>query len=320
MTALAIVHPSDLLGKELRQTLSGADPGISWQEIRLLSTNEQEVGTLTEVGGAAAMVQRYEPGSLDGVSVAFFCGPAAANRPLLRELAELPASVTAVVLSPDATPADGHPVVAGINRRPAGANVLLSPHPAVILLAHLIHPLAEVCEPREVTATVVQPASIFNEAGLEELFDQARQIVAMSERRRSALFGAQLAFNLMPAAHSGETTPAIATALATVLPAVPPVAVQLLQGGTFHGMALSLHLRADRMPGQSALRKALLAGPYVAAAGDPAHLGPIDAAVSEKVLLGPLRKDDLGLWLWAVMDNLTRGGALNAIEIAAAVN
>ena len=30
-----------------------------------------------------------------------------------------------------------------------------------------------------------------------------------------------------------------------------------------------------------------------------------------------VRKDDTGgFWLWAVMDNLTRGGALNAIEIA----
>jgi aspartate-semialdehyde dehydrogenase len=38
------------------------------------------------------------------------------------------------------------------------------------------------------------------------------------------------------------------------------------------------------------------------------------------VIFGTVRKaTDGGFWLWAVMDNLTRGGALNAVEIAEAV-
>jgi aspartate-semialdehyde dehydrogenase len=317
MTVLAIVHPTNLLGKELRETLGRGGGSLSWQEIRLLSTSEQEVGTLTEAGGAAAMVQRYEPGSFDGVSVAFFCGPAATNRPLL---ADLPAEATAVLLSPDSAADDGYPVVAGINSRPAGANVLLSPHPAAILMAHLLHPLTAVCQPRDATATVIQPASVFDEPGLEDLFEQARQIVALSERRRSPVFGTQLAFNLLPAMRANETAASIAASLATVLPAAPPLAVQLLQGGTFHGLALSLHVGVEGAPSLQAIRKALTAGPYVTAAAEAAHLGPIDAAASDKILLGQLRKDEHGLWIWAVMDNLARGGALNAVEIAAAVN
>ena len=56
------------------------------------------------------------------------------------------------------------------------------------------------------------------------------------------------------------------------------------------------------------------------AADRPKHLGPIEAAASDKVIFGTVRKDDTGgFWLWAVMDNLTRGGALNAVEIAEAV-
>jgi aspartate-semialdehyde dehydrogenase len=318
MTTLAIVHPTTLLGKELREILGRRHASLPWQEIRLLSTNEQEVGTLTDAGDAAALVQRYEPGSLDGVAAAFFCGPAAANRPLL---AELPAEVTAVMLSPDAGIADGYPVVAGINSRPGGtANILLSPHPAVVLLAHLLHPLAAAYEPRQVTATVIQPASTFDEPGVEELFEETRQIVAMTERRRSSVFGAQLAFNLLPALRANEAAAGIAASLATVLPKAPPLAVQLLQGGIFHGLAVSLHLRAADAPNLPAIRKALAASPYVEFAGDVGHLGPIDAPASDKVLLGPLRQDEQGLWIWAVVDNLTRGGALNAIESASEVN
>ena len=63
------------------------------------------------------------------------------------------------------------------------------------------------------------------------------------------------------------------------------------------------------------------------AAGTPITMAdgttkPIEeVTVGDKVLFGTVRKDEAagGLWLWAVMDNLTRGGALNAIEIAEAL-
>jgi aspartate-semialdehyde dehydrogenase len=321
MSVLAIVHPINLLGKELREALDRGVTGPSWQEVRLLSTLEHEIGTLTEAGGTPALVQRYEPGSLDGVALAFFCGPIAANRPLL---AELPLEVTAVLLSPDATPADGHPVVSGINSRPSaagngGPSVLLSPHPAAVLLAHLLYPLAAF-EPREAVATVVLPASLHDEAGLEELFEQTRQIVAMTARRRSQVFGAQLAFNLLPAPHGDQAAASVAAVLAAVLPAPVPLSIQLVQGGVFHCLTLSLYVRCATAPSAQAVRKALTASPFVEAAEDPRHLGPIDAAASDKVLLGATRKDEDGIWIWAVMDNLTRGGAINALEIAAAVH
>lgn len=321
MSVLAIVHPTNLLGKELRETLGRGGVGPSWQEVRLLSTVESEIGTLTETGGAAAIVQRYEADSLDGVALAFFCGPIAANRALI---AELRPEVAAVVLSTDATLADGHPVVAGINTRPSDAangrsTVLLSPHPGAVLLAHLLHPLAAF-EPLAAVATLILPASLHDDAGVDELVEQARHIVAMTPRRRSQVFGAQLAFNLLPAARAEETAATIAATLAAVLPAPVPLSLQLVQGGIFHCLTLGLHLRHAAGPGPQAARKALAASPFVELAEDARHLGPIAAAASDKVLVGAVRKDESGIWIWAVMDNLTRGGAVNALEIAAAVH
>jgi aspartate-semialdehyde dehydrogenase len=321
LTSLAVVHPVNLLGKELRESLGRGAAGLQWQEVRLLSTIADEIGTLTEAGGAAAVVQRYEPGSLDGVSVAFFCGPIAANRALL---AELPPEVTAVVLSPDASLADGHPVVAGINTRPRGAKnggseVLLSPHPAVVLLAHLLHPLTAF-EPREAVATLIQPVSLYDDVGIEELFEQTRQIIAITPRWRSPVFGAQIAFNLLPGASPETAAETVVASLAAVLPAPVPVAIQVVQGGVFHCLALSLHVRCGSGASPQAIRKAIAASPYVELAKDARHLGPIDAAASDKVLLGSVRGDLGGFWIWAVMDNLTRGGAVNALEIAVSVH
>jgi aspartate-semialdehyde dehydrogenase len=213
-------------------------------------------------------------------------------------------------------------VVAGINRRPGSDTPrLVSPHPAAVLLAHLLQPLASLCTVRQVSATVLQPASLFDDAGIEELFEQTRQIVAMSGQHRSEVFGdAQVAFNLLPAAQGEATAGRIATTLDTVLGAPQPLSLQLIQAGVFHGLAVSLYVSSADAPSTAALRKALTVGPFIAAAEDARHLGPIDAAANDKILLGPTRKDSSGFWLWAAMDNLTRGGALNAVEVAAEVH
>lgn len=308
MNRIAIFHPTTLLGKEVRETLERRS---GWQEIRLLSTLEDEIGTLTDVAGAAAIVQPYNPDDFDGIDTAFFCGPIAATRPVL---ASLPAGTTAVVLSLDATPDDGTPVVAGVND-PAvrSGGVLLSPHPAVVLVSHLLHPLAGL-EPRQAGATVLLPASMEGDPGIEELAEQARNIFTMSGRKPSPIFGAQLTFNVLPTQVPAEP---LAAELGTVLGR--PVALQLLQAGVFHSLAASLHVHLDATSTQ-AVRKALEANPHLELADHPKHLGPVEAAASEKVIYGTVRKDpEGGFWLWAVMDNLTRGGALNAVEVAEAV-
>jgi aspartate-semialdehyde dehydrogenase len=312
VSAVAILHPTGLLGKELRETLEARHP--EW-DLRLLSDREDEIGTLTEIAGAAALVGRFEPESLEGVSLAFLCGDMAANRPLL---AELPPETTAVVLSYDATVEDGLPVVAGVNTADAhGRRVLLSPHPGVVLLAHLLHPLRQLAL-AEAAATLIQPASMRDDAGLEELFEQTRQIVAMTRRTPTPVFGAQLAFNVLPAPLPAEP---VAAQLRSVLAGAPSVALQILQGAVFHSVAASVYVRFAEPLSPQAVRKALAAHPVIELAEKPRHLGPIDAAANDKVLLGAVRKDEAtgGFWLWAVMDNLTRGGALNAIEIAEAV-
>jgi aspartate-semialdehyde dehydrogenase len=316
MNAIAILHPMNLLGKELRETLERL-PGIGG-DVRLLSTREDEIGTLTEVAGSAALVVRYEPEKLRGVSVAFLCGSMDENRPIL---AELPPETTAIVLAFDATVEDGHPVVAGVNTEAAGAHrVLLSPHPGAVLLAHLLHALRDFA-PAEAVATLIQPASMRDDAGIEELFEQTRQIVAMTRRTATPVFGTQLSFNLLPTPLPADP---VAAQLGAVLagPSPPPVvALQILQGPVFHSVSASLYVRCAGDPSVQALRKALSGHVHLEAADKPRLLGPVDAAASEKIHYGSVRKDEAGggFWLWAVMDNLTRGGALNAIEIAEAV-
>lgn len=312
MSTIAILHPASLVGKELREALENRMK--EWREVRLLSTDPDEVGTLTEVMGAAALVQRYEPESLKDVSTLYFCGPVEKNRPLF---GDVPPGAIAVVLSPDAAAADGTPVVAGVNTEAARAGVrLLSPHPAVVLLAHVLAPL-RAFQPVDLVATLIQPASTQGDPGIQELFEQTREIVAMIGRSPTPVYGAQLSFNLLPTA--SETLP-LSELLQKILPETPPIPLHVLQGSVFHGLAASLYVRFGGSPNPQAIRKALKSNPHIELAEDPGHLGPIDSATTDKVILGTVREDAAGgFWFWAVMDNLTRGTALNAIEVAEAV-
>ena len=312
MSTIAILHPASLVGKELREGLENRMK--EWREVRLFSTDPEEVGTLTEVLGAAALVQRYEPESLKNISTIYFCGPIEKNRPLFDDV---PPGAIVVVLSPDATPEDGWPMVAGVNSDAVRSGTrLLSPHPALVLLAHVIAPL-RAFQPVDMVATLIQPASVQGDAGVQELFEQTREIVAMIGRKATSVYGAQLSFNLLPTA--SETLP-LSELLQKIVPETPPIPLQVLQGGIFHGLAASLYVRFGGSANPKAIHKALKANPYIELAKDPGHLGPIDSAASDKVILGAVRADASGgFWFWAVMDNLTRGMALNAIEVAEAV-
>jgi aspartate-semialdehyde dehydrogenase len=158
---------------------------------------------------------------------------------------------------------------------------------------------------------------MFDNPGLEELFEQTRSILAMSGQRPSGIFGTQLAFNLIPT--TAGALP-LGGSLQRVLGGDLPVALHVIQGGIFHSLTVSLYLRFAGNASAQAIRKAFNRHPYLELAEHPKRLGPIDSAASEKVLFGTIHKDDLGgFWIPAVMDNLTRGGALNAVEIVEAI-
>jgi aspartate-semialdehyde dehydrogenase len=159
------------------------------------------------------------------------------------------------------------------------------------------------------------PVSVAGEAGLDELFEQTRGILAFSGTPKGKLFPAQIAFNLLP---SGDDAAVAVEGARAVLGADYPIALQLLQGGVFHGVGVALHLELGARPAAAELRRKLARAPGVEAARDPRQVGPVAAANAEGLLLGDVRASGVegGFWIWAALDNLVRGGAANAIALA----
>ncbi len=314
MNVVAILNPVNLVGRELRDGLDRRQD--LWRSLKLMTSDPVSAGTVTEVAGSAALVQAYEEGDLDDVDLLLSCGP---EPPAKHILSALPASATVIALAPAKAPPGSVPVVAGVNlERAQRGRVLVSPAPAVVVLAHLLHPLRRF-RPREVVAHLVQPASVREEAGIDELLEQTRSILAFSDDKPKEVFGHQLAFNLLPTA---SPTGEIVAQLQNVMQVEQSIALHIVQGGVFHCLAAGVYLRLESDPGVESVERALAEHPLIDRVEQAAVLGPIEAAARDEVLLGsvtPAPGRPGGYWLWAVMDNLTRGGAVNALEIAEAV-
>jgi aspartate-semialdehyde dehydrogenase len=310
---IAIVNPISLLGQELREGLERHSE--LWSEVSLLTTDPEAVGTVTEVAGAAALVKAYETDSLGGIDLVFLCD---FSTDLERLLDDRSPETIAVVVAPEQAPATGVAVVAGINLDLADpGGVLISPHPSVVAVAHLVFPLTRFGL-QEAVAHVVQPASMRGQEGLDELFEQTRAILSFSEQTHQEVFGAQQAFNLLPLDLS---TDLLISQLQSVLGGEQNLALRIVQGDIFHSLSASVFSRLAQDPGTDGLRDAFDDHPQTARMAEPDLLGPIEAAGREEVLVGSVEPAP-GLpgayWIWGVMDNLTRGGAINALEIAAA--
>ncbi len=310
MTVLAIINPQSLLGGEIKKSLGRRRE--LWSDVRLLGTEPAQVGAVTEFAGEAALVQECDVEALQGVRLAILLP--GDEDPTAAQLS-LPADSTLLVVDPKSGWHGATPAVAGIDSTEdrSGA-VFISPSPVVILLAHLLQPLQDLGTSAAV-AQILMPASSQGQAGLDELFDQTRSFLAVQDDKPTEVFGKQISFNLFPL--SFDDTRHL-DPLTRILGGNPAVALQVVQAGVFHCLACSLFLSFDQDPGLEKLRHCLAANPWIEMAGEGELPGPTDAAAREEILVADLRPSPTrpgSYQLWAVMDNLTRGGVSNVLGI-----
>jgi aspartate-semialdehyde dehydrogenase len=308
VSVVALVNPATLLGQGVRESLGAR--GFE-DEVRLLATEADAEGTLTEVGGEVALVQALSREALAGVDLVIVCGTPQEQR---NALALVPDGIPTIVVANQAEHPDGLLAVAGITDPASlGRDVIVSPHPGVIVLCHLLATLTDL-RPSRIAATVLLPTSMREAAGLDELFAQTRDILNFQADPPKAIFGHQLAFNLLPVSDGR-----LGDDIRTLLGVQAEIALQLVQAPVFHSLAVSATVQLEATSSVDDVLEALHSSPAISIAESAEILGPIDAAAREEILIGPITP--VPGWqgaysIWAVMDNLTRGGASNAVEIA----
>lgn len=311
---LGILNPLTLVGNEIKTILR--ERAFPYAKIALLDASGQAAGALTDVADEPAVVTPVAQEGLDDLDLVFFCGPAESNRDWIARNDE--DDFIAIDLSQPTTAEDGKLAIAGVNLEDVSESdsVLVSPHPVAIPIALILKQVATVAPVEMCTATVVQPASEFEQEGVEELAQQTISVLNIQSVPKT-IFDRQLAFNLYPAIEHNEEF--IVSQVRALTDARTQIALLITQGTIFHSHTFSLFIKVRGKVDDAAVRAALAANPALVLQEGDQQFGTVDAAGKDEVLIAEVRPDPTiegGLWVWAVCDNLRRSSALNAVLVA----
>jgi len=319
---IAVSGATGHMGREILRTLAERDFPVA--SMTALASGRAVGGSLS-FGDRDLKVEAVERHDLAATDLLFLAPGTAGPLTLARR------AVAAGCLVIDATGSgdpDAPVVVPEVNPGALAGNprIVASPVPGAILLAMALHPLLSLAALVRVTVTSLQPVSDVGKDAMDELFSQTRGVfvndTAVPER-----FPKPIAFNLIPQIgvfdEGGDTDEeeAIAEDGGRLLSGVP-VSVTGVRVPVFIGQCLAIHAVFDRPVEEAAAREAFRGAPGLTLLDrreDGGYVTPLETVGEDPVFISRLRADSAvpnGLALWCAADNLRKGGALNAVQIA----
>jgi aspartate-semialdehyde dehydrogenase len=267
----------------------------------------RSAGKRVQLGDRTLVVEEATPESLAAaeLDVCFFSVGTGPSSELVPPTAE--AGVTCIDKSDAFRLTDGIPlVVAGVNDDALdGGSIVANPNCSAIQLSCMLKPLHHAAGLRRVRLATYQSMSGAGDAGVERLraVEPMKADLAMDWKLEGEEFDEESKLR--------EETRKILGLPDLAIQAIC-VRVPVLLG---HAQAIWVETEERLSPEQA--RSVLGSAPHVRI---QEYATPGDAAGQDEVLLGRIREDatqtEPGLALWTVNDNLRKGAALNAIQIA----
>jgi aspartate-semialdehyde dehydrogenase len=206
-------------------------------------------------------------------------------------------------------------------------NIIANPNCSTLQLVVALKPLHDAAKITRAVVSTYQSVSGAGKAGMDELWNQTKAIYGLGDATPK-LFPKQIAFNVIPFIGSFRDdgfTDEEAKMWNEVHKIMDPsirLTVTCVRVPVFVGHSESVNLEFDRPISPDEARAILREAPGVMVIDKQEHDGyitPVDAAGEHAVYVSRIRKDttvEHGLSLWVVSDNLRKGAALNAVQIA----
>jgi aspartate-semialdehyde dehydrogenase len=328
LPSVAVVGATGAVGEIMRQVL--AEHAFPWRAIKFLASQRSAGKTIDFVGKKHA-VEPLRPEAFAGVDIVLSSTPASVSR----EYSPIAARAGAVVIdNSSAWRMDPEvPLVVpevnadALKRIPKG--IVANPNCSTIQMVVALKPLHDLARIKRVVVATYQASS---GKGARAVFELESQIAALGRGERPAaatVHAAQLAGNVLPhdwkAGEEGyteeewkmvrETRKIMGDDSLLVSPTTARVPVH-----TGHSEAVNVEFHGPVTVDQA--RDALRRAPGIVVVDNLAR-GEVplalNAAGRDEVFVGRIRRDPTvphGLNLWVVADNLRKGAATNAVQIA----
>jgi aspartate-semialdehyde dehydrogenase len=205
--------------------------------------------------------------------------------------------------------------------------IIANPNCSTMQLVVALKPLHDLARIKRVVVATYQSVSGAGREAMDELFNQTRSIY-VNDPVKKEHFTKQIAFNVIPHIdvfmEDGSTKEEWKMAAETRKILDPDIAVTAtcVRVPVFIGHAEAVNVEFERPISEGEARTALKNAPGVIVIdhrADEGYVTPQESAGEDAVYVSRIRKDPTvphGLNLWVVADNLRKGAALNAVQIA----
>ena len=323
---VAIVGATGMVGQEMKKVLEQVD--FPLESLKLLAS-ERSRGRSFDFRGETIDVEVLDEGSFKDVDIALFSAGASISKKLAPVAAEAGAVVidnsSAFRMDP-AVPLVVPEVNAGEAHKHSG--IIANPNCSTIQLVVVLDPLHREFTIRRVVVSTYQSVSGTGKEAVEELRQQIRDI---EEGRRVVVdvYPHQIAYNVLPHIdvflendYTKEEMKMVDETRKIMGEPDLPLTATAVRVPVFVGHSESVNIQFARPVEPGEAREILSTAPGVEIIDDPAkNLYPLATYCEGKdpSYVGRIRKDysaENALNLWIVSDNLRKGAALNAVQIA----
>jgi aspartate-semialdehyde dehydrogenase len=206
-------------------------------------------------------------------------------------------------------------------------HIIANPNCSTAQLVVALKPLHDLARIKRAVVATYQSVSGAGNAAMDELFTQTRGIFVNDEMKREN-FTKQIAFNVIPHIDvfmkDGATKEEWKMVVETQKMLDPDIAMSTtcVRVPVFVGHSEAVHIEFESAVSLEDARAALEAAPGVLVVDrreDEGYVTPVECVGEFETFVSRLRVDDSvehGLALWVVSDNLRKGAALNAVQIA----
>jgi len=206
-------------------------------------------------------------------------------------------------------------------------NIIANPNCSTAQMVVALKPLHDVAGIKRVVVSTYQSVSGAGKAGMDELFEQSRNIF-VGDANEPVKFTKQIAFNVIPHIDSflddGSTKEEWKMVVETkkILDPSIKVTATCVRVPVFVGHSESINIEFERELSAEDAQAILREAPGVMLVDkreDGGYVTPVEVVGEYATYVSRVREDptiENGLNLWCVSDNLRKGAALNAVQIA----
>ncbi len=209
----------------------------------------------------------------------------------------------------------------------AKKNIIANPNCSTAQLVVALKPLHDAARIKRVVVATYQSVSGAGKRGMDELFEQSRNIF-VGDSNEASFFTKQIAFNVIPHIDSflddGSTKEEWKMVVETkkILDPKIKVSATCVRVPVFVGHSEAVNVEFENEISAEQAQEILREAPGVMLVDkreDGGYITPVEVVGEYATYVSRVRDDptvDSGLSLWVVSDNLRKGAALNAVQIA----